>query len=81
VHGKEESTGAKRSRGPALSAVERDPAVSFCPSDRTAPDKSHRPPLCHPATAERCLAEGADVYDTGRRQKELDAAVSQGRRS
>ena len=24
------------------------PAVSFCPSDLTAPNKSHRPPLCHP---------------------------------
>jgi hypothetical protein len=23
-------------------------AVSFCPSDLTAPNKSHRPPLCHP---------------------------------
>jgi NAD(P)-dependent dehydrogenase (short-subunit alcohol dehydrogenase family) len=28
-------------------------------------------------TAGRCVAEGADVYDTGRRQKELDAVVSQ----
>ena len=24
------------------------PAVSFCPSDLTAPNKSHRPTLCHP---------------------------------
>jgi hypothetical protein len=24
------------------------PAVSFCPSNLTAPNKSHRPPLCHP---------------------------------
>jgi hypothetical protein len=33
--------------GPKRSAVE-GPAVSFCPSDLTAPNKSHRPPLCHP---------------------------------
>ena len=26
----------------------RGPAVSFCPSNLTAPNKSHRPPLCHP---------------------------------
>src|SRR5271163_4492294 len=26
----------------------RGPAVSFCPSDLTAPNKSHRPPPCHP---------------------------------
>jgi hypothetical protein len=24
------------------------PAVSLCPSDQTAPNKSHGPPLCHP---------------------------------
>jgi hypothetical protein len=24
------------------------PAVSFCPSDLAAPNKSHRPQLCHP---------------------------------
>jgi NAD(P)-dependent dehydrogenase (short-subunit alcohol dehydrogenase family) len=29
------------------------------------------------ATAKRCVAEGVDIYDTGRRQKELDAALSQ----
>jgi NAD(P)-dependent dehydrogenase (short-subunit alcohol dehydrogenase family) len=29
------------------------------------------------ATAERSVAEGADVYDPGRRQKELGVAVSQ----
>src|ERR1700721_4745788 len=29
-------------------ARRRGPAVSFCPSDLTAPNKSHRPPLCHP---------------------------------
>jgi hypothetical protein len=26
----------------------RGPAVSFCPSNLTAPNKSHRPSLCHP---------------------------------
>src|SRR5580693_4319071 len=24
------------------------PAVSFCPSNLTVPNKSHHPPLCHP---------------------------------
>jgi hypothetical protein len=33
--------------GPERSAVER-PAVSFCPSHLTDPNKSHRAPLCHP---------------------------------
>jgi hypothetical protein len=39
-------TGAKRSGATA---------VSFCPSDMAAPNKSHRPPLCHPE------AEGSAV--------------------
>jgi len=29
----------------------RGPAVSFCPSDLTAPNNSHRPLLCHPESA------------------------------
>ena len=29
------------------------PAVSFRPSNLTAPDKSHRPPLCHPEQSTR----------------------------
>jgi hypothetical protein len=37
----------RRAVEPERSAEE--PAVSFCPSDLTAPNKSHRPPLCHPA--------------------------------
>ena len=28
--------------------IDSGAAVSFCPSDLTAPNKSHRPPLCHP---------------------------------
>jgi hypothetical protein len=41
-------TEAKRSGEPALSEVEGDLLFLFCPSDLTAPNKSHRPPLCHP---------------------------------
>jgi hypothetical protein len=32
------------------------PAVSFCPSDLTAPSKSHRPSLCHPEES-TCLRQ------------------------
>jgi len=34
------------------------PAVPFCPSDLTAPNKSHRPPPCHP---DRSVAEWRDL--------------------
>jgi hypothetical protein len=37
----------KLSSRPERSVVE-GAAVSFCPSDLTASDKSHRPPLCYP---------------------------------
>src|ERR1700721_2711358 len=30
----------------------RRPVISFCPSDRTAPNKSHHPPLVIPSAAE-----------------------------
>jgi hypothetical protein len=33
----------------AVRAQWRGPAVSFCPSNLTAENKSHRPKLCHPA--------------------------------
>ena len=41
-------TEAKRSGEPALSEVEGDLLFLFYPTDLTAPNKSHHPPLCHP---------------------------------
>jgi hypothetical protein len=42
------SSRPKRGGEPALSEVEGDLLFLFCPSDLTAANKSHRPPLCHP---------------------------------
>ena len=41
-------SGAQRSGEPALSEVEGDLLFLFCPSDLTASNKSHHPPLVIP---------------------------------
>jgi hypothetical protein len=46
---------------PERSVVE-GPAVSFCQSDLTAPNKSHRPPICHP---DRSVAQWTCGFSSG----------------